>query len=101
MVSIGGRTDLKLGDYELHIVTHLAPDVVILEISTNDLSQLEPELVASKIEVFLSLLRDKFFVRIIGIILVPRAVLFLVTWSAKRGALDAANTGCQEFSDIW
>ena len=87
MFSIGGRTDLKLGDYDLHIVTHLAPDVVILEISNNDLSQLEPELVASKIEVFLSLLRDKFFVRIIGIIL--------------GGALDAANTGCQEFSDIW
>ena len=62
MFGVGGRTVLKLGDHDLHILTCLAPDMVILEIGTNDLSQLGPEVVASEIEDFVSLLHDKLFV---------------------------------------
>lgn len=62
MLGVGGRTVLKLCDHDLHILTRLAPDVVILEIGTNDHSQFGPEVVASKVEDFVSLLCENFFV---------------------------------------
>lgn len=67
MFGVGGRIVAKLRDHDLHVVTRLAPVVVILEIGTNDLSTSGPEVVASKIEVFVSLLREQFYVRVIGV----------------------------------
>ena len=61
MFGIGGRTVSKLRDHDLHFLTRLAPDVVILEIGTNNLSQFGPDVVASEIEDFVSLLCDKYF----------------------------------------
>lgn len=73
MFGVGGRTVSKLREHDLHVLTRLAPDVVILEIGTNDLFQLGPEVVASEIEDFVSLLCEKFFVRVIGVCqLIPR-----------------------------
>ena len=34
---VGGRTVAKLRSFDLHVVERIAPDVVILEIGTNDL----------------------------------------------------------------
>ena len=73
MFGVGGRTVSKLRNHDLHVLTRLAPDVVILEIGTNDLSQLGPEVVASEIEDFVSMLRKKFSVRVIGVCqVIPR-----------------------------
>ena len=61
MFGVGGRTVSKLQAHDLNVIPRLAPDVVILEIGTNDLSQSGPEVLASEIEVLVSLLREKIF----------------------------------------
>jgi lysophospholipase L1-like esterase len=50
MHGIGGRTVNKVQNHDLGIVARLSPDIVILEIGTNDLSLLPPEVVGSEIE---------------------------------------------------
>ena len=47
---IGGCTVAKLLSSDLHVVARIAPDVLILEIGTNDLVVISPEIVVSKIE---------------------------------------------------
>ena len=46
----GGRTVGKLQSYNLHVVRQLMPDIVILEVGTNDLPSVAPEVVGSSIE---------------------------------------------------
>ena len=43
MHGVGGRTVKKLEAYDLGVVTNSSPDIVILEIGTNDLSISKPE----------------------------------------------------------
>ena len=50
LCGVGGRTVPKLRTYDMHVVRRLKPDVVILEIGTNDLSSTSPEVVGSQIE---------------------------------------------------
>ena len=58
----------------LGIVSSLSPQVVILEIGTNDLTRLRPEFTGSEIEELLRLLLDTFSVRLIGVCeVLPRA----------------------------
>ena len=47
---IGGRTVQALKVNGLHVVSDLAPDILILEIGTNDLSLTLPETVGSAIK---------------------------------------------------
>ena len=47
---VGGRTVLKLRQHDLGCVSSLRPDI-ILEIGTNDLVDLRPEVVGSEIEI--------------------------------------------------
>ena len=49
--SIGGRTVDKVIQYDLPFLKSQRPDVVILELGTNDLSLLSPEAVGSRLEV--------------------------------------------------
>ena len=42
---VGGRTVDKLKSFDLHVVQDLSPDIVILEIGTNDLPSSKPEVV--------------------------------------------------------
>ena len=73
----GGRTVEKLGRYDLHVVRRLAPDVVILEVATNDLSDVGPEVVGSSIEELVRLLLDDFSVNMVGVChAIPRGVSF-------------------------
>ena len=73
MFGVGGGTVSKLQAHDLHVISRLAPEVVILEIGTNDLSQSGPEVVALEIEVLVSLLREKYSVRVIGVCqVIPR-----------------------------
>ena len=62
---IGGRTVAKLRKYDLHVVRSLSPDIVILEIGTNDLSVHGPEVVGSAIDELVELLRVNFSVRVV------------------------------------
>ena len=69
---VGGLTVAKLRR-DLGIVSSLSPHVVILEIGTNDLANLSPEVVGSKIEELVRLLLDTFSVRVIGVCeVIPR-----------------------------
>ena len=51
-LGVGGRTVDKLSKFDLHLVRRLQPQIVILEIGSNDLSSPDarPEVVGSKIE---------------------------------------------------
>ena len=66
------------------MVRDLAPDIVMLEIGTNDITHTPPEIVGSHIEDFVRLLQGEFSVRSIGAcgviprgISVPHALSFL------------------------
>ena len=45
MHDVGGRTVPKLRMFDLHVVKKLSPDIIILEIGTNDLTRVGPEVV--------------------------------------------------------
>ena len=51
-LGVGGRTVHKLSKFDLHLVRCLQPQIVILEIGSNDLSppDARPKVVGSKIE---------------------------------------------------
>ena len=70
---VGGLTVERLRR-DLDIVSSLSPQVVILEIGTNDLTRLHPEVTGSKIEELVCLLLDTFSVQVIGVCeVLPRA----------------------------
>lgn len=81
MHGIGGRTVSKLQKHDLSVVSSLSPDIVILEIGTNDLSFSKPEVVGSNIEELVRLLLDHFSVRVI--------VVCHVTSRAKSHAIKS------------
>ena len=71
---VGGRTVAKLRKHDLGVVSGLCPDIVILEIGTNDLALSKPEVVSSEIEELVRLLLDQYFVRVVVLCHVsPRA----------------------------
>lgn len=51
---VGGCTVQMLKENDLHVVRDLAPDIVILEIGTNDLSHALPQTIGSQIDAFAS-----------------------------------------------
>ena len=62
---VGGLTVARLR-LDLGIVSSLSPKVVILELCTNDLARLRPEVAGSETEELGRLLLDTFSVRVIG-----------------------------------
>ncbi|CAB3977697.1 Hypothetical predicted protein [Paramuricea clavata] len=50
MHGVGGRTVPKLRKMDMGVVTRISPDIVILDIGTNDLALAQPEVVGSDIE---------------------------------------------------
>jgi len=76
---VGGLTVRRLVRSKLGVVSSLSPHVVILEIGTNDLSTLAPEVVGSEIEELVRLLLETYSIRAVGVcevILRVRAPLF-------------------------
>ena len=63
----GGRTVDKIMQHDLPFVQHFKPDIVILEVGTNDLSSCAPEVVGSKVDDLARLFRDKYNVRVVGV----------------------------------
>ena len=73
MHSVGGRTVPKLRIFDLHVVKQLSPDIIILEIGTNDLTRVGPEVVGSEIDDFVRFLVDNLAVRVVGVChVIPR-----------------------------
>ena len=70
---IGGCTVAKLRSFDLHVVERFAPDVIILEVGTNDLVDFSPEVVGSQIETLVRQLIDSYLVRVVGVChVIPR-----------------------------
>ena len=70
MHGVGGRTVTKLRKYDFGVVARLSPDIVILEIGTNDLSFLSPEVVGSEIEELVSQLQQAYRVKVVCVCLI-------------------------------
>ena len=70
---VGGRSVAKLRSFDLHVVEQIAPDIVILEIGTNDLVHKRPEIVGSEIESLVCLLLEVYNVRVVCVChVIPR-----------------------------
>ena len=67
---IGGRTVDKLIHYDFGYVQKFQPNIVILEVGTNDLPFMKPETVGSKIEDLVRLLLGVTSIKVIGVCLV-------------------------------
>ena len=63
---IGGRTVDKLVKYDFGYVQKFQPNIVILEVGTNDLLLMKPETVGSKIDDLVHLLLGVTSIRVIG-----------------------------------
>ena len=61
---VRGRTVAKTLQYDLPVVASSAPDIVILQLGTNDLSRLDPLVVASSIEELVTILHDTYNVKL-------------------------------------
>lgn len=73
MHGVGRRTVAKLRSFDLHVVEQIAPDVVVLEIGTNDLVDTSPEVVGSAIESLVCLLLEGYKVRVVCVChVIPR-----------------------------
>ena len=67
LLGTGGRTVEKVVKYDLQSVHKYKPDIVILELGTNDLSTHAPEVVGSKIDDLVHALRHTYNVRVVGV----------------------------------
>ena len=74
MHGVGGRTGPKLRKFDMGVISNISPDIVILEIGTNDLSNTPPEVVGSDIEDMVQQLISQYAVRAVVLCHVtPRA----------------------------
>ena len=67
LLGTGGRTVDKVLKYDLSWVKKYKPDIVILEMGTNDLSGHTPEVVGSKLDDLVHVLRDQYKVRVVAV----------------------------------
>ena len=70
LFGVGGRTVKKIKQFDVANVSRFAPDVVILEIGTDDLCNEPQETVGSQIDELVELLLNHFSVRVVGVCLV-------------------------------
>ena len=70
---MGSLTVSKLRQRDLSVVSSFAPDIVILEIGTNDLTVDRPEVVGSTIEELVRFLKEDMAIRVVGVCeVIPR-----------------------------
>lgn len=62
---VGGRTAAKIIRHDLRVVESFHPDIVVLQLGTNDLTGHPPVLVGSAIEDLVRLLHDSFGVKFV------------------------------------
>ena len=61
----GGRTVEKVRKYDISAIASIQPDIIILELGTNDLCHLPPEVVGSRIEELARFFRDELQVKVV------------------------------------
>ena len=61
----GGRTVEKVRKYDISAIASIQPDIIILELGTNDLCHLSPEVVGSRIEELARFFRDELQVKVV------------------------------------
>ena len=61
----GGRTVEKVRKYDISAIASIQPDIIILELGTNDLCHLSPEVVGSRIEELARFFRDALRVKVV------------------------------------
>jgi len=71
-LGVGGRTVAKVEKFELNFVRAWKPDIVVLELGTNDLTTFSPECVGSSLEELVQLLYENCSVNVIGVCQVIR-----------------------------
>ena len=85
----GGRTVGKLKSYDLRVVRQLMPGIVILEIGTNDLPSVAPEVAGSFIEDLVVTLKSIYSVAVVCVChVIPRGestVRPLYFWERAKG----------------
>ena len=92
LFGVGGRTVEKLLRHDLHVVSALTPDIVILEIGTNDLSSTRPEVVGSAIEDLVRVLTSQFSVRVVGVChVIPRGLAQCSDFNEAASILNQYN----------
>lgn len=70
----GGRTIKKLCQHDLSTVKYFGPDIVILELGTNDLSVYQPEVFGSGMEELVKEIKERFSVQVVGVCkVIPRS----------------------------
>ena len=74
----------KTLQYDLPVVASFAPDIVILQLGTNDLSRLDPLVVGSSIEELVTILHDTYNVKLICVCQNPKGVMAVLSLSATR-----------------
>ena len=67
LFGVGGRTIAKVEKFDLGFVRAWKPDIVILELGTNDLTKFSPESVGSSLEELVKLLKENCSVKVIGV----------------------------------
>ena len=75
LYGVGGRTIDKVRAFDLGIINSLTPEIVILEIGTNDLAILPPELIGSALDDLVQWLLSSSPVHVVGwCYVIPRAL---------------------------
>ena len=69
---VGGRTIVKVRKFDLGIIRCLSPDILVLEVGSNDLTKLPAQTVGSKLETLVRYLHDEFNVKSIAVCQVTR-----------------------------
>ena len=98
MHGVGGRTVPKLRKFDLHVVKRLSPDIIILEIGTNDLTRNGPEIVGSEIDDFVRFILDNLPVHVVGVCHVIPCVFSCV--NSQISFLTRATALKQYTSDV-
>lgn len=69
---VGGRTVAKVRKFDLSIIRRLSPDIIVLELVSNDLTKLPGQTVGSELETLVRYLHDEFNVKSIAVCQVIR-----------------------------
>ena len=73
MYGVGGRKASDIQSRDLHIIEGFVPDILILEIGTNDLNTGKPEIIGSAIDDLIVYLRAHFSIRVVVVCqVIPR-----------------------------
>ena len=69
---VGGHTIAKVRKFDLNIIRRLSPDIIILELGSNDLTKLPAQTVSLELETLVQYLHDKLNVKSIVVCQVIR-----------------------------